>query len=212
MRLNKEIRGGIVENAYKTSTIPSEKKALTARSVALAEKVRIASMEPGLDDRLKEAEAEIKYILKKRGIPQSHHPSRIFDRNNQIGAKLAGGQVWLSFDGGIVERREVTLVERDYEVNTRRFVEDHYVEYDEGHEFTIEYRDIISRAKELRERERVLRNTVKATVEAFNTIEKLVEQWPESEALIPKETIAASKPMPLAIQVDTLNQLIGLPK
>ena len=56
------------------------------------------------------------------------------------------------------------------------------------------------------------RNTVAATLESFKTVEKLLEEWPEAKALIPKDVEAASKPMPLALQTDELNKLIGLTK
>lgn len=42
--------------------------------------------------------------------------------------------------------------------------------------------------------------------------EKLLEQWPEAKVLIPKEVEKANAPMPIALQTDTLNKLIGLPK
>lgn len=213
MRLNKEIRESIVENAYTASDIPAAKKSLTARSVALAEKIRLASMPKGLDDSLKAAEAEIKLILKKRGIPEDQVPSKIFSRSSYIGVYFgaSGGCQWVHFNGGI-EHRRAYVVTPDHSAMSNKFKGADGARYDDAHEFTIEYHAIRDDAIALRDREKIVRATVKSTVDKFNTVEKLVEMWPEASALIPKHIEKANAPMPIAIQVADLNAMIGLPK
>lgn len=212
MRLNKELRADIVVNAYEASDIPAAKKALTARSVALSEAVRLAGMAPGLDDTLKAAEAEIKLILKKRGVPDSQAPSVIFSRSNYVGAYFgAEGYTSLSLNGDMTYSRR-TIVDADYKMDARKFTGSKAVRYDDRHPFTIEYDAIKSDANDLLDREKILRETVAATVAKFNTVEKLIELWPEAKALIPKHVEKANAPMPIAIQVADLNAMIGLPK
>lgn len=213
MRLNKEIRESIVENAYTASDIPAAKKSLTARSAALAEKIRLASMPKGLDDTLKAAEAEIKLILKKRGVPEDQAPSKIFSRHSYIGVYFGASEEfqWVHFNGGIQHRRD-HVVTPDYSAMSDKFRGAEYARYDDAHEFTIEYHAIRDDAIALLDREKILRATVRSTVDKFNTVEKLVEMWPEASALIPKHIEKANAPMPIAIQVADLNAMIGLPK
>lgn len=213
MRLNKELRTKIVENAYKASPIPEAKKALTARSMALAEKIRLASFKDSVDlsDNFLALEAEFRALVKRRGIPEIYKPSYIiFDRNHGTYANLGENNVFIRLNGRIEENRRVLVDSGDCPA---KFIgKDGNLDYEADHEFTQEYRSIINDAKDLKTQAEVLLNTVQAAVDSFTTVEKLVEHWPECAPLIPKEVSAASQPMPIALQTDTLNKLIGLPK
>lgn len=215
MRLNKEIRSKIVDNAYLESSIPAAKKELTARSVALSEKIRLASLEtPTLDDDLKSAEKEIKLILKKRGIPDTQAPDRLFRRSGSMYVRLGDENVNVYLSGSMEKTsnsRSDTVILGDSSI-PYKFTGKVSQNYDANHPFTQEYRKLRDDAIQLQEDEKVLRNTVQATVDSFYTIEKLLEQWPEAKVLIPKDVERASAPMPLALQTDVLNNLIGLPK
>lgn len=214
-RLNKEVRAKIVENAYLNSSIPAAKKDLTARSMALSEKVRVDGLEtPTLDHDLKAAEKEIKLTLKKRGIPDSQAPDKLFDRYCHVHAYLGSEYVLsLKLNGQMNEGNyhSPTIIQGGQLPETK-FRGGEAKKYDANHPFTQEYRKLREDALQLREDEKILRNTVQATVDSFNTTEKLLEQWPEAKVLIPKEVEKANAPMPLALQVDVLNKLVGLPK
>ncbi|WNO24197.1 hypothetical protein Scuro_36 [Acinetobacter phage Scuro] len=219
MRLNKEIRQKIVDNAYKASPIPAAKKELTSRSVALSERVRLDSLQAfnagDLDTNLATAEKEVIELLKRRGIPDNFIPSRIFSRDKEIYVGLGESKVTLYFNGMVYKNGRHsygTIVDGDNWVGTQKFKSTQFMQYDADHEFTQEYRSICNDAKDLETKEKVLRETVKATLDSFYTTERLLEEWPEAKDLIPKEVEAAAKPMPLALQTEELNKLIGLPK
>lgn len=217
MRLNKEIRQKIVDNAYKASPIPAAKKELTRRSMELSEKVRIASFgEHGdLTDKIKALEAEFKALVTRRGIPEGYKvKTAIRSRESGLYATLGEQEfVFLRFDGGISSRRSnapyVVSGQIDNKIVGHKQGE---LTFDANHEFTQEYRSICDTSLDLKSQEEVLRNTVIGALSGFNTVEKLLEEWPEAKDLIPKEVEAAAKPMPLALQTDELNKLIGLPK
>lgn len=215
MRLNKETRSQIVENAFKASSIPAARKALTERSIILSEKIRFDSLEtPTLDDDLRSAEKEIKLILKKRGIPDAQAPGRLFSRDSSMYAKFASDTYSTVCFNGLIRERDYssspTLVHRGD--SESKFVGKEVKSYDADHEFTQEWRALRNAGQQLIEDEKVLRNTVQAAVDSFNTVEKLVEHWPEVESLLPKDIAKATAPMPIALRVDVLNTLIGLPK
>lgn len=217
MRLNKEIRQKIVDNAYKASSIPAAKKELTRRSMELSEKVRIASFgEHGdLTDKIKALEAEFKALVIRRGIPEGYEvKTSLRGRESGLYATLGEQKfVFLRFDGGISSRHLNAPYVASGQIDNK--IVGHLrgeLKFDANHEFTQEYRSICDDSLALRDKEQTLRNTVAANLESFKTVEKLLEEWPEAQALIPKEVEAASKPMPLALQIDELNKLIGLPK
>lgn len=216
-RLNKEMRAEIVENAYRNSSIPAAKKELTSRSMAFSEKVRVDGLEtPTLDNDLKAAEKEIKIILKKRGIPDAQAPHTIFTRYCFVFASFGEeGHVRLNLNGRMENAQRGRYggpIINEGQLSETKFRGGEAVEYDANHPFTQEYRKLQEDALQLIEDEKILRNTVQATVDSFNTTEKLLEQWPEAKALIPKHVEKANAPLAIAIQVDALNKLIGLPK
>lgn len=215
-RLNKEIRAKIVEAAYLNSPIPAAEKELTARSMTLSEKVRVDGLEtPSLDHDLKAAEKEIKLTLKKRGVPDSQVPGQWFCRYTHIYARFGSDSlVYLNLNGHMNEwdsHRSPTII-LGGRLDEPKFRGSETIQYDANHPFTQEYRKLRDDALQLREDEKILRSTVQATVNSFYTVEKLLEQWPEAKILIPKEVEKANAPMPIALQTDTLNKLIGLPK
>lgn len=213
MRLNKEIRQKIVDNAYKASSIPAAKKELTRRSMELSEKVRIASFgEHGdLTDKIKALEAEFKALIVRRGIPENYDiDTTLRSRSYAVYCKLGEGYKSLRFDGTINEDVYVYGGKGKNQIVGHLSGSD--LHYPADHEYTQEYRAICNEAKELDSKEETIRNTVAATLESFKTVEKLLEEWPEAKILIPKEVEAASKPLPLALQTENLNLLIGLPK
>lgn len=214
-RLNKEMRSEIVENAYLNSSIPAAKKELTARSMAFSEKVRLDGLDtPTLDHDLKAAEKEIKIILKKRGIPDAQAPHTIFTRHCSVYATFGeDAHVSLNLNGWMKKggSSSNTIIQGG-QLSEPKFRGGDIVKYDANHPFTQEYRKLREDAIQLVEDEKVLRSTVQATVDSFNTTEKLLEQWPEAKVLIPKTVEKVNAPLAIAIQVDSLNKLIGLPK
>lgn len=56
----------------------------------------------------------------------------------------------------------------------------------------------------------VVENQVRATLDKFGTVKRLLEAWPEVQELLPPSTVAAKSNLP-AIQVADLNKLVGLP-
>lgn len=219
MRLNKEIRSKIVENAFKQSNILSKRRALTVRSVALSEKIRLDSLEsPTLDHALKAAEKEIKLILDKRGIPVTQQPRTIFVRSLGVYVQLASEEcTFINFNGYINTRGNHSSRPCQVKGCSDKMYDSFAGKgdnksYPAGHEFVQEYRALILEGDQLLQDEKELRATVQAAVDSFHTVEKMIEVWPESKALVPKEIQKAQAPMPIALRTDMLNKLIGLPK
>lgn len=216
MRLNKEIRSEIVENAFKASNISNARKALTSRSVALTEKIRVESLgRDNLDVLLNSTLKEIQMLLKKRDIPDCYVSNPIFPKSSYVLAQFGEYQTTLHFDGSMrySESSQVnTLVRGCVKAVTRLFAGGDRLIFNADHPYTQEWRAIRLEAKELIDKEAFLRNSVAATVGGFNTTERLIEAWPECAALIPKSVEKASKPLAIAVRADTLNALIGLPQ
>lgn len=211
MRLGKEIRQQMIDKAYELSSIPQARKELTKRSVALSEAVRLDGLGgKDVDDNLRATEKEIKTLLNKRGIPEGFNDFA-FKRSEYITARFGDANQTLFFRGRLSIDRE-DIIQSDSSVDYRNFSVGDRLEYGRGHVFTIEYESLIAEAKKLKEDEEILRTKVSGAVSSFSSTEKLLEHWPEAAALIPKHMEKASKPMPIALAVQDLNSIIGLPK
>lgn len=211
MRLNKEIRQKMIDKAYELSAIPQARKELTKRSIALSEAVRLDGLGgKNVDNNLRAAEKEIKMLLGKRDIPDGFNDFS-FKRSDYALALFGETNQTLHFHGSLRIDRE-NVIQSDSSAEYRKFATCDRQEYGHDHALTIEYESLVNEAKKLKEDEEILRAKVGGAVFSFSSTEKLIEHWPEAAALIPKHIEKASKPMPIALAVQDLNHIIGLPK
>lgn len=69
-------------------------------------------------------------------------------------------------------------------------------------------REYEEKRAELKERRDTVTRQVRATLESFHTLDKLLKEWPEAKPFVPKELAPITSA--LAIPVASLNALLGL--
>lgn len=73
-----------------------------------------------------------------------------------------------------------------------------------------QFYDIEAEEKAALDHGTTVENQVRATLDKFGTVKRLLEAWPEVLELLPPTTLAPKANLP-AIQVEDLNKLVGLP-
>lgn len=203
-RITAAIRNAIINNAVANKQFKEREQAIYAERAQLAEDVRIASLESvGLTDE------KVKKMVKTAKEIQSNLSSvvdiKIYNEKSYfIQVNLAGQWRNFYFNG---EDRYVNAIFDEPE-NVFKIGKDG-VSLDRAYG---EQRDEINHChKLLREEHEVLIATLTATIKKFSTVEKLVASWPEAEQLLPAAEVVATG-TDVALSVDTLNALCGLPK
>lgn len=209
MRLNKELREAIVQNALAASSIEVETNALSKRSYELSDRVRLDSL-GGVDveQNMLAVEKEVALLLERRGIPPQLIANKVFDRKISVSADIPGGSVTFDFSGQIYRKHGYDLPAHQYGGNLK--LSGGRMSYDANHPFVLERNEILNAWSDVISKKENILAQARALVDSFNTVEQLIKHWPEAEALIPREK--TSKPMPLSTNVTSLNDLIGLPK
>lgn len=198
------IRNAIITNAVANKQFKEREQAIYAERSQLAEDVRIASLESvGLTD------AKVEKLVKTAKEIQSTLDSIVGISINRgksfyIQVNLGGQRRNFYFNGedwcvsAIFDEPEaVYKIGKDNVSLDRAYGE--------------QLDEINHRHKLLREDHEVLVATLTATIKKFSTVEKLVASWPEAEQLLPAAEVVATG-TGVALSVDTLNALCGLPK
>ncbi|EEW1948380.1 Nmad5 family putative nucleotide modification protein [Escherichia coli] len=82
--------------------------------------------------------------------------------------------------------------------------------FDAEHEITKRFDEICSLQQKLEAKKKDIESNVWAALNSVTTVKRLIEVWPESKELLPKEAGKASTALP-ALRVEDLNKMIGLP-
>ena len=203
-RITAAIRNAIINNAVANKQFKEREQAIYAERAQLAEDLRIASLESvGLtDEKVKKMVKTAKEIQSKlSGVVDV----RVYGGNSAyISANLAGQWRNFYFNG---EDRNIRAIFDEPE-NICKIGKDS-ASLDRAYGEQLD--EINNRHKLLREEHEVLVATLTATIKKFNTVEKLVASWPEAEQLLPAAEVVATG-TDVALSVDTLNALCGLPK
>lgn len=207
-RLTKVIKEKIIEAAFEQSGVNEELAILRKRRADLAENVRVDSL--GGVDNMKSIEKEYKKLIKineskiLKGISR-YSSNRLIERGYIDYVNFGGMQTHLYFSGASCDNdnRSIGNVVKSPLPNDCTYVA--------GHEFTEEFMDIENKTKTTKEKKNGLKLQLFATLDQFTTIKKLLESWPESKDLLPKN-VSESKPQLPVVMVKDLNCLIGLPK
>ena len=203
-RLTASIRNAIINNAVANKQFKEREEAIFAERAQLAEDVRDASLKSaGLTDE--KVEEQIKSALRLRKSLRDVCDVNVYSAKcSHIRVNLAGQQRRFDFNGdvynifGIFGTPDAVLKIGKDDVSLDR-------------EYCEQLDEINNRHKKLREEHEVLIATLTATLKKFTTVEKLVASWPEAEQLLPAAEVVVTG-TDVALSVDTLNAICGLPK
>ena len=175
------------------------------RRVKLVEDIRLDSLGGLKNSELLQSKIDEINDMIKDPLIAKHFARNCFtpyDSDNELyGVNLAGMQITLQFNGDELEHQ----TERGERV-IKKFGK--LKSYAAGHRFVEEFLSIEDDNTKLKARKHDLYETVLATLTPYRTVKKLLEEWPESKALLPDEELSINLP---SIQVKDLNCLIGLP-
>lgn len=189
-RLNTALRDKIVANALTKAGITKDRQELQAARHAWADELRLTAL--GTTD---EALAKLSTKVKKawESIPSvvaRSYSDPIYTRE-YIYVNLGGLKTCAHFR----ERAPAPTGSPVFEAD---------------HALTIRFHELENAAKDLDDRADTLKTQVRAVVNSVSTVKQLLNVWPEAKELLPA-TVEESKSKLPAVQVETLNTLIGLP-
>ena len=180
--------------------------------------VKNALLKSGVTDRTADVKekrfdwAELARIHTLGGADKAREYKEINTHALQIYSSLPQG---LKGNANIIERRmdiHLNLAGANLRVKLRGYTEvsSHREVITADSPLCQQFYDIEAEEKAACERGTIVENQVRATLDKFGTIKRLIEVWPEVKELLPPTTITPKSNLP-AIQVAELNKLVGLP-
>lgn len=206
MRLTKELRAIIVNNAVKKSGVLEKFVDLRIARALLAEEIRIVAF--GGAKKAETVEAlylEYKELLKK--VPESllRSGENPFRRDYRIRAFIGSDCYMLAFSGNGFKDPSSVCVDSLYKITPESAI------VDGGSDLAQRLHDLEHDSKTLLSLHSDIVFKMSAAVEKFTTTEKMIKVWPESVELLPATDTEARKLLLPAIRTEDLNVLIGLP-
>ncbi|EFJ2475479.1 hypothetical protein G5Z15_003802 [Escherichia coli] len=217
-RLTAAIRDGIIANAIKTKDFAGRDLAIVQKRADFAERLRLFILgEYGLTDaRLDEIKAQVDELAKEVKHEGSSYVRVDFSGCvYRLDVNLSGQSRYIYRNGVSNDKRYEPL----FNTSVAEYDETKYSPHTSECDFTVrdpkwrEELDAIDlEAAQLREEYNTLKSTLRATISAFTTVEKLMEAWPDVKELIPETTPIAKQPgTGIALSVADLNALCGIP-
>lgn len=208
-RLSVRLRSVMANKALVIAGTDKELASLITRRGVLAKSIRIECL--GGEDSILKIEKHFEKIIKLKQSDliknvskySSFHANGDYELNN---INLGGMRVNLQYNG-----QENAYTENAKRENYNIVPIGSTVTYTADHEFTKEFLSIEGDFKAVMEKRDGLYLQVKATLDQFTTVKKLLEAWPEAKDLIP-EDVDEVKPRLPVVMVQDLNCLIGLPE
>ena len=208
-RLTVSIRNRMVNKALDVAGINKDLKSLIKRRGILANSIRVDCL--GGNDTITKIEKHFEKVAKlteSNLIKDVSSYSSFFAQSdfelNHI--NLGGMRVTLQYSGEVCG-----YTDRNKRVLHDIVPTDSSVAYTADHEFTKEFLLIEGDYKAILGKKDGIAAQVRATLNQFTTVKKLLEAWPESKDLIPVDVDEVKPKLP-AVQVQDLNCLIGLPE
>ena len=201
MRLNKEIKAQILNNAIKKSPIIAEAELLIAERADIAEKLRGQFISEELENEIDSIHQRLNQLEKET------HVSLLigYSKDYEIMVNINGLRLDLSFSGYHYHiSRSILGIYNETEVKKTISRGHRYVVIDDCGIMENE-----RKCDELFERYNSLKVQVNAILSKCNTDNQLLKLWPESSELIPKEQVVSSKE--IMVKTDELNAMLGLP-
>ena len=208
-RLTVAIKNQMINKALIVAGINKELKSLIERRALLANSIRIDSL--GGEDNITKIKKHLKKIsnltesdlIKNVSGRFSSYSHSAFELNH---INLGGMRVTLQYSGEVCGYKD-----RDKRVSHEIVPVDISVVYTADSEFTKEFIEIEGDYKTVCGKKEGMAAQVKATLNQFTTVKKLLEAWPEAKDLIPDDVDEVKPKLPV-VQVQDLNCLIGLPE
>lgn len=208
-RLTVLIKNKMVNKALDVAGINKDLKALIGRRGLLANSIRLDCL--GGIDKITEIE---KHFQKVKKLTQSNLIKNVssysafyaqsdFELNH---INLGGMRVTLQYSGEVCGYND-----KEKRVTHGIVPNDSSVGYNAEHEFTKEFLLIEGDYKAILGKKDGIAAQVKATLNQFTTVKRLLEAWPESKDLIPDNVDEVKSKLPV-VMVQDLNCLIGLPE
>lgn len=193
MRLNKQIREQILSNAINKAGIRREAEKLCNERAKIAEKILRSKL--SVDDE-KRLEGLIEEVNSFGGCwVHTNRKSHVVIAHNGMRLKLRySGAIDSLQKAGITEGRKIIYNFGENEIQCKK---------DFG---AFKNQDAV---EALLIRHESLKAQVMAVLNKCNTSNQLIKLWPESEELIPKETVGTGTA--LMVNTGELNTIIGLP-
>lgn len=200
-RLTKAIKIQIINKAVEKAGVPDRYESLREARADLANRIRIDALggQNAISDMLATA-ARIKAL--DNDSMACRKSSFGLAKSDAMYCYLGGRPICLYFNGYMDRRRG--------EAVWRSPVPKERPTYPAGHRFCEEFTALENSYSELEGREVSIAAEVRAMLDQFTTIKKLVAAWPEVKELLPPENASAIVNLP-AILVSDLNSLIGIP-
>lgn len=190
-RMTNAMKDAIVKNALLKSGVTARIEAVKNERLDWAERARIEVI-GGPEKAAEYAAINQHSRAAYGGLPQGlKDNSTIVQRRDNIYLNLAGLSVTVKLRGYAEASNHREVIAAD-------------------NPLCQQFHDIEAEESAACEQGTVIENQVRATLNKFGTIKRLVEAWPEVQELFPPATIAPKSNLP-AIKVDDLNKLVGLP-
>ncbi len=190
-RITNAMKDAIVKNALLKSGVTARIEAVKGKRFDWAERARVHTL-GGADKAREYAEINKHALQIYSSLPQGlKDHANIVERRMDIHLNLAGASLRIKLRGyaEASDHREIITADSP---------------------LCQQFYDIEAEEKAACEQGTTVENQVRATLDKFGTIKRLIEAWPEVQELLPPATVAPKSNLP-AIQVADLNKLVGLP-
>jgi len=188
-RLTASLKKQIVKNAVEQSTAHNDLIELRKAGTELAHSIRIFEI-GGLDEHARILEAAEAF---ETAVPARYRERRVVEACQRLCVTFNNDN-WLTFN-----------------FTEKQLMSQHPIRLEDDHPHVQEVRDYAKDLLRLVTKKDDIERQVEASLTGITTVAKLLKVWPEAKVLLPDDIDAPSSSLP-AVQVDTLNQLIGLPK
>ena len=205
MRLTKDVKQIIIQNAVTKSGVYDKFVDLQIKRALLAEELRIIAL-GGVDKCLGIEQLHSEYLALVAKIPKSIKSNcSLFTDRDHIQAFIGNDCYQVSFSGNGYKEPTRTSKDNVYKISPRTVI------IEGGSEFAQQLMDLSHDQKELLSTVDNIRRTVSVTIEPFTTTEKLLKVWPEAIELLPITDPVVQRAQLPAIRTEQLNAMIGLP-
>ena len=204
-RLNKAIREAIIDNAINASGATARHDANVIRRAKLADDVRLFSIGGVEVEKKLDAEfAKVKKQLDKLDNNHFQYADYVSPRcDYDIDVNFSGRAIRLFFNG-----QETASI--DFKFVRKNYVGHQIITITSDNPLNDEF-DAVNKEQRIIDDLRVqVKSEVTAMVNSVTTVKKLLELWPESKDLLPKDEKVQSTA--IVADVQKLNTMIGLPK